>query len=203
MTSVRGAILAGGQASRFDGRAKGLERVGGERILDRVVLAVHEATGEPPLLIANAHEAGGWRADVEVRPDVLPNCGSLGGIYTAVTSDPNPVLIVAWDMPFVTASLLCELIAGAKSYDVFLPESDGPQGVEPLCGVYAPSCATAIREQLEDEDFRATGFHSSVRLGVLSKDRVAAHGDPAMLFFNINTAQDLERAEELWRGKGS
>ena len=35
--AVRGAILAGGGATRFDGRPKGLERVGGTRILDRLV----------------------------------------------------------------------------------------------------------------------------------------------------------------------
>ncbi|MDQ5839789.1 MAG: NTP transferase domain-containing protein, partial [Chloroflexota bacterium] len=35
--SVRGAILAGGGATRFGGKPKGLELVGGERILDRLV----------------------------------------------------------------------------------------------------------------------------------------------------------------------
>ena len=44
--------MAGGAASRFGGKAKGLETVGGERILDRVVRIVTEAVGEPPLMLA-------------------------------------------------------------------------------------------------------------------------------------------------------
>ena len=57
---VRGAILAGGGATRFGGRPKGLEIVGGERILDRVAEVLASALGMPPILIANAPDAGSW-----------------------------------------------------------------------------------------------------------------------------------------------
>jgi molybdopterin-guanine dinucleotide biosynthesis protein A len=200
---VRGAVLAGGLASRFGGRPKGLERVGGERILDRVVQAVQEALGRPPLLVANAAEAAAWREGLRVVPDVIPGCGSLGGIYTAVTAEQGPVLLVAWDMPFVTANLLNALVERADGYDAFLPESDGPRGLEPLCGVYGPDCAGAIRQRLDEEDYRSTGFLDAVRLGTLPRDEVARHGDPASLFFNVNTVDDLRRAEELWRARHS
>ncbi len=196
---MRAAVLAGGTASRYGGRPKGLERVGGERILDRVAQAVREATREAPLLIANAAEAAEWRSDLRVRPDAIPGCGSLGGIYTAVTADEGPVLLVAWDMPFVSAELLRALVEGWQGQDVFLPESPGPRGVEPLCGVYAPSSSEAIKERLDAEDYRAIGFHDSVNLGVLPTDRVAGFGRPETLFFNVNTEEDLARAEELWR----
>ena len=63
---VRGAILAGGGATRFGGKPKGLEMVGGERILDRLVRTMAEALGEPPLLVANAPDAAGWRPDLRV-----------------------------------------------------------------------------------------------------------------------------------------
>ena len=82
---TRGAVLAGGAARRYDGRPKGLLTVGGRRILDRVVDAVAEATGAPPLLVANAADAASWRPDLVTVPDIRPGCGSLGGIHTAVT----------------------------------------------------------------------------------------------------------------------
>lgn len=197
--AVRGAILAGGTASRFGGRPKGLERVGGERILDRVVAAVREATGQLPSLIANAPEAESWYPGLPVVPDVLPQRGSLGGIYTAVTGGEGPVLLVAWDMPFVTADLLRALVAGAAGYDVFLPESGGKRQVEPLCGVYGPACGPAIRARLEREDFRAIGFHADVKVGTLPLDQVQRYGDPAWLFYNVNTAADLAEAEDWWQ----
>lgn len=196
---MRVAVLAGGAASRFGGRPKGLERVGGERILDRVVAAVRDATDEAPLLIANAPEAATWRRDLRVSRDIVSDCGSLGGIYTALRAGAGPVLVVAWDMPFVTPHLLRALVEGSGGYDAFLPASDGPRGVEPFCAVYGEACADPIREHLVREDFRATAFHDAVRVGTIARERVAAFGDPATLFFNVNTPADLARAQELWR----
>ncbi len=200
---MRGVVLAGGTASRFGGRPKGLERVGGEPILKRVVEAVRAATGAPPLLVANAPDAGAWMPGLRVIPDVRRDCGSLGGIYTAVTAGAGPVLVVAWDMPFVPTALLEALVKGSADSDVFLPESGGRRGVEPLCGVYGPACAAPMERRLEQEDFRAVGFHDDVRVGTLPLETVRELGDPDTLFFNVNTAEDLERAEELWRAHAS
>jgi molybdenum cofactor guanylyltransferase len=196
---VRGAILGGGAASRYGGKPKGLERVGGERILDRLVAALRAATGDAPVLVANAPDATVWAPGLTVVRDPRPDCGSLGGIYAAVTAGEGPVLLVAWDMPFVSADLLEALRDGAAGFDVFLPESGGRRGIEPLCGVYAPACAGPIAERLDDEDYRATGFHPAVRVGHLPVDAVRRVGDPETLFFNVNSPDDLAQAEELWR----
>ena len=196
---MRGAVLAGGAASRYGGAAKGLVAVAGRRLLDRVVDGVQAVTGAPPLLIANAPGASAWRPDLKTIPDARPGCGSLGGIYTAVTAAPEPVLCVAWDMPFVPECLLRVLIEGASNYDAFLPESSGRRGLEPLCAVYGPACGPAIERRLETGDLKAISFHADVRVGILSLAQVRAFGDPAELFFNVNTPDDLERAEALWR----
>jgi molybdopterin-guanine dinucleotide biosynthesis protein A len=192
-------VLAGGAARRYGGVPKGLLTVGGRRILDSVVDAVIEAVGAPPLLVANAHDAPGWRPDLVAVSDTRPGCGSLGGIHAAVTSGPGPVVCVAWDMPFVTAALLRALIAGAREWDAFLPESDGRRGVEPLCAVYGPACGAAIERRLAVGDLRAIGFHGDVRVGRLSLERVREFGDPELLFFNVNRPEDRVRAEELWQ----
>jgi len=200
-TTMKGAILAGGMASRFDGEPKGLEKVGGERILDRVVRAVATATDEPPLIIANAENASTWRDDLTVVPDVQTGCGSLGGIFTAVSSVDGPVLVVAWDMPFVSSDLLRALIGGWKSYDLHLPESNGPLGFEPLCGVYGPTCKDPIRKTLDQEDYRTTSFHETLRVGRLPLEQVHAFGEPDTLFFNVNVHNDIAHADELWRAQ--
>jgi molybdopterin-guanine dinucleotide biosynthesis protein A len=199
---VRGAVLAGGAARRYGGRPKGLIELGGTRILDRVVDAVASVIGAEPLLVANAPEGPTWRPDLRTIPDVRPDCGSVGGIYTAVVSGSGPVLCVAWDMPFLTAPLLQALVAGAVRYDAFLPESDGRRGVEPLCAVYGEACGPAIEGQLDRGDLRAIGFHAAVNVGTLPLERVRSFGDPDELFFNVNTPEDLHRAEALWRRRG-
>jgi len=199
---MRSAILAGGHSTRYGGKPKGLEAVGGERILDRLIEALTQTTGVAPVLIANHKDAGGWRRGLTVVPDVRPNCGTLGGLLTAVTAGDGPVLVAAWDMPFVSEGLLQALIKGSQGYDVFLPGSEGPRGMEPLCGVYGPGCRAPMEQALDDEDFRAIAFHGKVKVGVLPLDDVRAHGDPAALFFNVNTTDDLARAETLWRSRG-
>jgi molybdopterin-guanine dinucleotide biosynthesis protein A len=206
---VRGAVLAGGAARRYGGRPKGLVELGGRRILDWVVDALQGVTGEPPLLVANAPDAARWRPDLRTIPDVRPGAGSLGGIYTAVVSGPGPVLCVAWDMPFVSAGLLRALVAEGSGYDAFLPENAPPPGaergsgaLEPLCAVYGPACGPAIERRLERGDLKAVGFHAAVKVGTLPLERVRQFGDPDVLFFNVNTPEDLQRAEAVWQRRG-
>lgn len=203
MSDVRGAVLAGGAARRYGGTPKGLVTVGGQRILDRVVSTIENVTGALPLLVANAPDAPSWRPDLTIISDVRPGCGTLGGIYTAVTAAPGPVLCVAWDMPFVPEALLRALIDGAirgvHTYDAFLPESSGRRGLEPLCAVYGPACGPAIARRLDDGELQAISFHRDVRVGILSLAQVRGFGDPDELFFNVNTPEDLVRAEALWR----
>ena len=196
---MTGAILAGGGATRFGGRPKGLERVGGVRILDRVAAVLAEVCGAPPLLVANAPDAATWRPDLRLVADLRPGLGALGGIYTAVIEAPAPVLAVAWDMPFVSAALLRALAAGLSDHDLCLPQSDGRRGVEPLCAAYGPACAAAIAASLDDGDLRAIGFHHRLTVGILPLEQVRSLGDPAQLFLNVNTADDLAQAEALWQ----
>jgi molybdopterin-guanine dinucleotide biosynthesis protein A len=200
---VKGAILAGGGATRFGGKPKGLEVVGGKRILDRLVQAMSDALGDLPLLVANAPQAAEWRPDLRTVADVQPGFGALGGIYTAVIEAPAPVVCVAWDMPFVSDSLIRALADGLESADAMLPQSDGRRGVEPLCAAYGPACREAIAASLAENDLRAIGFHTRIRVGILPLAQVRTLADPDLLFFNVNTADDLARADELWRRRAS
>jgi molybdopterin-guanine dinucleotide biosynthesis protein A len=200
---VRGVVLAGGGATRYGGRPKGLERVGGVRILDRVVDAMVEAFGALPLLVANAPDAAGWRPDLAVVPDVRAGMGALGGLYTAVVAGPAPVVVAAWDMPFVSAGLLTALAAGLDGADASLPESGGRRGVEPLCAAYGPACRPAIERALQEGDLRAIGFHRHIRLGILPLDAVRRFGEPGTLFLNVNSPDELAEAEAAWQARGS
>jgi molybdopterin-guanine dinucleotide biosynthesis protein A len=177
--------------------------VGGDRILDRLVRTLTDALGAPPLLVANAPDAPSWRPELRVVADARPGLGSLGGIYTAVVEAPAPVVAVAWDMPFVPADLIRALADGLGEHDAVLPESGGRRGVEPLCAAYAPACRDAIAASLDAGDLRAIGFHPRIRVGILPLSEVRRFGDPELMFFNVNTADELARAEALWRGHAS
>ena len=201
--AVSGAILAGGGATRFGGKPKGLEVIGGERILDRLVRVLTSALGVPPLLVANAPDAKDWRPDLRTVSDVKPGFGALSGIYTAVVEAPAPVVCVAWDMPFVSEPLVRALAGRLHDSDAVLPQSDGRRGVEPLCAGYGPACREAIQGSMAAGDLRAIGFHDRIRVGILPLDQVRTLADPGLLFFNVNTADDLAKADQLWRQHAS
>jgi molybdopterin-guanine dinucleotide biosynthesis protein A len=173
--------------------------VGGERILDRLVRVMTAALDGPPLLVANAAAARDWRPDLRVVPDVRSGLGSLGGIYTAVVEAPAPVVCVAWDMPFVSEALVRRLADGLLTHDACLPEHGGRRGVEPLCAAYGPACVEAIATSLDQGDLRAVAFHERIRVGILPLSEIGRLGDPELLFFNVNTADDLALTDGMWR----
>jgi molybdopterin-guanine dinucleotide biosynthesis protein A len=190
-----GVVLAGGLATRYGGRPKGLERVDGVRIIDRVADALR-ATTDDLLLIANHPDASAWLPGVRVASDVRPDAGSLGGIHAAIVRASRPVLVVAWDMPFVPPGLLTALRAlGERGFDAAVPESDSQRGVEPLCAYYTPACVGAIERRLDVGDRRAIAFHQDVRIARLDAATVARYGDRARLFLNVNAPDDLVRAD--------
>ena len=194
MTGCTGVILAGGAASRYGGRPKGLERVGGRRVIDRVAEALSGAADEL-LLIANDPAAQEWLPHVRMAGDVRTGCGSLGGIHAAIVRAGQPVLVVAWDMPFVPAALLRALRERGMRADAVLPESGSRRGLEPLCAYYSTACVPAIERRLDASDMRVVSFFEDVRVERLPAPQVQQFGDPEILFMNVNTPDDLALAE--------
>ncbi len=191
--TVQSAVIAGGDARRLGGVPKGLLEVHGRRILDRIVEACTTAFGQAPLLIANSPAAHEWIPGLTVVPDLVPGLGPLGGIRTAVRTAGGPVVCVAWDLPFLTPELLRTVAAPLDRYDAVVPESS-PGRLEPLCAGYGPGALPAIDAALVRGDHRVTGWLTEVRLHRIAPDALAALGDVARLFLNINTADDLARA---------
>jgi molybdopterin-guanine dinucleotide biosynthesis protein A len=194
VTRCTGVILAGGAASRYGGRPKGLERVAGRRVIDRVADALR-ASSEEVLLIANDPDAREWMPGIPVASDVRIDCGSLGGIHAAIVRANAPVLVVAWDMPFVPPELLRALRRTGASADAAVPESGSKRGMEPLCAFYTLACVPAIERRLDAGDRRVISFFEDVRVERLPEDEVRRFGDPAVMFMNVNTPDDLALAE--------
>ena len=192
---ITGVILAGGGATRFGGAPKGVALVGGIRIIDRVADALR-AVCDDLLVIANTPYAASWLPGVRVASDLLPHCGSLGGLHAALAHAGGPVLVVAWDMPFVPAALLGALRArGLAGAPAVVPASDS--GPEPLCAYYAPECRVVAERLLTGGERRARALAAAVGAEVLPIADVTRYGDPARIFRNVNTPYDLSAAQQV------
>ena len=201
---VLGVVLAGGENRRY-GDHKALATLGGRRIVDRVVSAVESAV-EEVVVVANEMETYGTLG-LPMRSDTIPGAGALGGILTAVLwakeRGCRAALVTACDMPFLSPALLHELAVLAEPGKVWLPESRGPRGYEPLCASYGSGCAGEIERTLERGERAVAAALSRLETEILPLDRVAAYGDPDEIFLNVNVPADRVLAEaRLARGRG-
>lgn len=92
----------------------------------------------------------GQRAELPVIHDVVENLGPMGGILSAFAAHPDkPWLVLACDLPFVTAETLRHLVARrdpTRPATAFRSAHDGLP--EPLCAIYEPSIAGSLRAQV-------------------------------------------------------
>jgi molybdopterin-guanine dinucleotide biosynthesis protein A len=202
------AILAGGRASRFGGQNKSALVVDGRTILDRQVDELSQIANEI-LLVGGTTPA--TRPGLTSIADLIPGCGPLGGLHTALTVARNHVvLIVACDMPYVSAPFLAYLAslagerggqseAGERSEpDAFIavvPQTE--RGYHPLCAAYTRAAIEPIERRLAAGRLKMTDLLAEIRLGVVTAHDIGRFGDPHQLLANVNTPAEHESLEAL------
>jgi molybdenum cofactor guanylyltransferase len=188
-----GALMAGGTAQRFHGVPKGLALVGGLRIADRARAALRSAS-DRQIVVANDARAPSWFPGALVVPDAEPGLGPLAGLHTALTAaSGDAVLVVAWDMPFVTDALLRALrTIGESGASAVVPVS-GPSSLpEPLCAYYAPEALdTCVRLLAAGERRAAALFEALPGAATLRCADLEALGDPSHLLQSVDTPEVL------------
>ncbi len=191
--NVTGVVLAGGLSTRI-GRDKGRLDIGGvpqwSRPVERLRLLFSEviyATNDPDFKTPS---------DLKVTLDEVPHLGPLGGILAALKAAATErVFVVAYDMPFVQEDLVRYLVRLAPKADVTVPVIGGK--LEPLHAVYNRSCADVIEEQLKAGRRKIIDFYQTVIVHEVPETDLRRLDPELLSFFNINTWEDVERAEGL------
>ncbi len=187
------AILAGGRSSRM-GKDKALLEVNGKKLVQRVHEKVKNLFAET-IVIANKPDALTF-LDIPVFPDLIANLGPLGGIYTALKHSSFPqCLVIACDLPFIPEELIRSLCDDAGDYDIL--SIDFGRGVEPLCAVYHQDCIKMIENQIESKNYKVSDLFDRVTVKIkrVPKGQFASSYD----FFNINTPEDVKKAEMIMK----
>jgi molybdopterin-guanine dinucleotide biosynthesis protein A len=135
--------------------------------------------------------------------DMIPDKGSLGGIYSAIHhSRSDSALVLACDMPLVNPPLLRYMIGlrGEEGgpYDVIVPRVEGhSQGLQ---AIYSRSCLGPIRECIDADRLKVIGFYERVRVRYLDSPEYARFDPQGLSFQNINTPDELRAAQHLIDG---
>jgi molybdopterin-guanine dinucleotide biosynthesis protein A len=193
-----GLVLAGGQARRMGGGDKAALVVGGKTILARVLarLAPHCAS---VLLNANGDPARFSRYGLGVVADGIPDfAGPLAGILAGLDWAAKKAPTIEWvasapgDCPFLPHDLVPRLHAARIAERKPLACARSGEWRHPVAGLWPVMLREDLRRALAD------GLHKieawTGRHGVA----IAAWPDrPVDPFFNVNTPEDLAKAEEI------
>jgi molybdopterin-guanine dinucleotide biosynthesis protein A len=186
-------IQAGGKATRMGGQPKALMEVGGRRIIERVVAALLPVV-ERLLIVTNSPDLYAF-LELALVPDVYPDHGPLGGIYSGLKAAPDAAFNVACDMPFLHPDVV-RLVAGrGGEADVIVPVVGGQ--FETMHALYDRACLPHIEASLTAGRLKITGFFDRVRVLPIPEADIARYRPPAIAFMNVNTPEELARAQQI------
>jgi molybdenum cofactor guanylyltransferase len=196
---VTGVILAGGKSRRM-GRDKAFLPFGDGLLIERVIEVIQPVTADV-ILVTNTPEQY-QRFNLPMFADVIPDAGSLGGIYTGLVYAKTPYsLCLACDMPFVKPEFLRLLCDTAAEADVVIPRN--AEDFQPLCAVYAQTCREPIRQKIDAGRLKITGFFDHVHVRVIEGELLAGYDPHDVMFFNANTPEEYEQARQMLTEHGS
>ncbi len=205
-----GVILAGGLATRMGGGDKGLLQIGGVSLLDRVINRFSPQV-EALALNANGDALRFNELGLPVIADSIdgfagPLAGVLAGLDWAADQGAQSIVTVAADTPFFPRDLVAQLVRASEGQKHPLVLATTPRTGEealksggsrrvnrhPTFGLWPVALRDDLRAALE----------GGLRKVVLWTDQhdgreALFSAQPFDPFFNVNTPDDLVRAETL------
>lgn len=169
---------------------------GGKRLIEATVECL-KALFPEVLIIANDPPLYTYLG-VRVTSDLIPDAGSLGGIYTGLSAATySTCFFVACDMPFLNAELIKLLVREAEGWDVVVPRVKGE--LQPLHAVYAKSCLPLMKQSIDASVLKIARFFPKAKVKIIEEPALRAVDPYLFGFMNVNTPPELEQAEAVRR----
>ena len=187
------AILAGGRATRFGGLDKSALVVDGRSILERQVSELAKLTTDILLVGGSPAPQGD---SVRVVKDLVPGCGPLGGMHAALDAAAgDATMVVACDMPYLSARFLAHLLTLTADADAVVPRTE--LGHHPLCAAYTRACLAPAAARLARGHLKMLDLLDDVRVRVVTTEEIDEFGDHTRLLANVNTPADYGALEAI------
>lgn len=190
--SLAVAILAGGAGNRIGGD-KPRRLLCGTALLDRALRAAQGVAAPVILVVRDPEQVRGFAGTV-VRdtPGIEgPMAGLLSALIWAADAGADRVLTLPCDMPFLPGDLLPRLEA-ALTEDVGATLAASGGRLHPVCALWRTSARPVLMQRAEQGRLSLRGLSEAVGSAIV--EWPIEGGDP---FFNINTAEDLEKAVKV------
>jgi molybdopterin-guanine dinucleotide biosynthesis protein A len=189
---VTGILLAGGKSRRM-GEDKRFLRVGEQTLFERT-LAVLQSIFQTVCVVI-AQDSPPLEAKVPVVRDLVPSCGSLGGLYTGLKqAHTEYVFVVACDMPFLNPTLVRHMVFLKDNADIVMVRLE--QGLQPTHALYSRRCLPVIEGMLHARQFKIQylATHPSLHTRLVAESELRKIDHEGLSFINVNTPADLDAA---------
>ncbi len=130
--------------------------------------------------------------------DKIENFGPLSGIYAALEYFGDYTAVIATDMPFVKEKIIRTLYEKASELgaSALIPYRTGR--FEPLLAVYSPNVMKEIERSFDINERKILNpIFRCDRVFLYDIECFRKFDKDLLSLFNINTLEDLKRAEEL------
>jgi molybdenum cofactor guanylyltransferase len=197
LTNVTSALIAGGKSKRF-GSPKELAGYDGRRLIDyalEIAKSISEKTiiiGPSALKITNSK--------IPRYDDLIPDCGPLGGIYTALHyAKDKYVAVLPVDMPLLNLKIYRALYPSLKDKRPVVACSH--KGIEPLVSIWPVETLAALKSQIEKKDYRL--YYLLKKLQAVEINFASLPDYKHHWFENINYKKDINLLEKDASLKGN
>jgi molybdopterin-guanine dinucleotide biosynthesis protein A len=194
-TGVTGILLAGGKSRRM-GEDKRFLVLGEQTLLQRGLAALHSIFQEVVVVIAQ--DSPPLHVDGRVIRDLVPDCGSLGGLYTGLMQATTPyIFVVACDMPFLDQAVMTHFTNRKATADIVMAKLNGR--LHPMHALYSKQCLPALEQMIAARQLKIQEIVSQSRLRVeyVTEKDLSVLDPSGRSFYNVNTLVDLEAAQSL------
>lgn len=191
--SASAIILAGGLATRMGGE-KPLRRLHGTTLLDLALDLARTACDD--LIVACGARLFSVPTGVRLAPDADADHGKgpLAGVRAGLAlARHERVLVLACDLPNITPPLAAALLGHLPAHGCVWCRHGAD---EPLvAALLREPAAVAVDQALAQGRNKVLPVWQALNPLVITGEALAAFGDPAKLFANINTPADLSAQE--------
>ena len=128
--------------------------------------------------------------------------GPLAGIVTALSASASSWnLILACDLPYLTAELIEAVLSRAVRANVqaYVPRTRG--GLEPLAAVYRRDAYDKLAEAFREGMRKVTDALARISMETVALEDLGKFDRDGQVLNNMNTPNDLAVAQEWWEAK--
>jgi molybdopterin-guanine dinucleotide biosynthesis protein A len=192
---VTGVLLAGGKSRRM-GEDKRYLVVGEQTLLERGLAVLRSIFQE--VLVIIAQDSPPLDVGARVVRDLVPDCGSLGGLYTGLTQATTPyIFVVACDMPFLDPAVIAQFTNRRGSADIVMAKLSAR--LHPMHALYGKRCLPIVEQMIQARELKIQEMVSqaSLRVRYVTEADLLTIDPSGRSFQNVNTPEDLEMARSL------